>query len=210
MSENPSQNETIRKSISDALDNKKNLNDITEKKNLIQSIKKDYPDFAEKSINTTFSKYLKSESGKRGIKPKDAKSKPAFNPSMKVTVNGNPTSPKVENPLAIKDNNKKLELPKSNIPASICESTGNTCYSFIRLHDSDMEDLTTQERKDLGEIIKYMADTFGGGEKFQAFLMLTGFIGIMVSKKRKAMNKRKDTKKELETQKTKEPKLIES
>jgi len=189
-----SQNETIRIAVSNSLDDGQNLNDLTQKKKLISKIKSDNPDFAEKSVKSTFSKYLKSESLKRGIEPKSIKGKKSFSSSMSVQTTEPKKLPSVENPLSQKNSNEP-EKPKTIIPLSLCESTGNTIYSSIRLHDSDMEDLTEQERKDFGEIIKYFADTFGGGEKFSAFMMFTGMIGIMANKKRQAMKKRKDAKK---------------
>jgi len=191
--ESQSQNETIRTAVSDALDDGQNLNDLTQKKKLISKIKNDNPDFAEKSVKSTFSKYLKTESGKRGIQSKSIKPKKSFSSSMSVSTTESTKIPKVENPLATKTG--EPEKPKTIIPLSLCESTGNTIYSSIRLHDSDMEDLTEQERKDFGEIIKYIADAFGGGEKFTAFMMITGVIGIMANKKRQAMKKRKNAKK---------------
>ena len=69
---------------------------------------------------------------------------------------------------------------------------------MIRMHDSDMEDFTQQERKDFGEIIKYFADNFGGGDKFNTFLMLLAGFGMVIRKKQEARNKRKEVKKKVE------------
>jgi len=198
-----SQNETIKKIISNALDDNKDLNDNTEKKNLIDLIQKENPDFQKNSIKTTFSKFLKSESEKRGIKPKNVKPKQRFNNSLSVNISGN-KSPTIENPLAQKDN--KTETPKTNIAVSMCETAGNTCYSMLRMHDSDMEDFTEQERKDFGEIIKYFADNFGGGDKFNTFLMLLAGCGMIIKKKHHARNKRKQTKQKQEKIQQESPK----
>lgn len=195
-----SQNEIVRKAISKALSDKVNLNDKLEKKELVARILADNKTFKKASVEATYSKFLKSEAEKAGQNPSDFKHgtmKPKFDESLNPKITNGKTVT-VQNPLVKPNTNKDSEL-KTNVvmgdySVSTCSSLGGMVYSGFSVSDEDMEDLTEQERKDIGEILKPLLDKFANGDRGTIIISIGALCGLFVAKKREARNKRKDRK----------------
>ena len=202
--EKDSQAEIVRQKISKFLDDKKNLNDASEKNKLFEELRKENSTFKKASIHASISKYLRPEQEKRGIATLGHNMKSKFDDSLNIkTRDGSTKGLKNQNPLLDKNGNPKSELQKKdelkNYSSAICESTGNLMYSAFSITDEDMEGLTVQERKDVGEMLKPLMDRYANGERGEALISLTLIFALFVNKKRVAREKRKDREKLLKS-----------
>jgi len=59
-------------------------------------------------------------------------------------------------------------------------------YSMFSISDEDMEHLTEQERKDVGEMLKPLLDRYANGERGAVIISLGAIMGLFINKKRKA------------------------
>lgn len=185
------QAETVRKKISKFLDDKKNLNDASEKNKMFEELAKENPTFKRPSIHASISKYLRPEQEKRGITTLGHNMKAKFDDSLNIkTRDGSTKGLKNQNPLLDKNGNPQSELKKKDelgdYPKTTCESVGGMMYSMFSLSDEDMEHLTEQERKDVGEMLKPLLDKYANGERGAIIISLGAIMGLFVNKKRKA------------------------
>jgi len=189
------QAEIVRRKISKWLDDKKNLNDASEKSKMFEEISKENPTFKRPSIHASISKYLRPEQEKRNLTTLGKNMKAKFDDSLNIKSKDGSTKLKNKNPLLDKNDNDKSELkPKEelkNYSSAICESTGNLMYSAFSITDEDMEGLTEQERKDVGEMLKPLMDRYASGERGEVLISLTLIFAVFVNKKRVAKQKRK-------------------
>lgn len=211
------QAEIVRRKISKFLDDKKNLNDASEKNSMFEEIAKENPTFKRPSIHASISKYLRPEQEKRGITTLGNKMKAKFDDSLNIQTKDGSSKLKNKNPLVEKNSNAESELKKKDelgdYPKTTCESVGGMMYSMFSLSDEDMEHLSDQERKDVGEMLKPLLDKYANGERGAIIISLGAIMGLFVNKKRKARALRKLRKENYnktneETQKefpTKEP-----
>lgn len=216
------QAETVRKKISKFLDDKKDLNNASEKNKMFEELSKENPTFKRPSIHASISKYLRPEQEKRGIATLGHNMKSKFDDSLNIkTKDGSSKGLKNQNPLLDKNKNTESELKKKDelgdYPKTTCESVGGMMYSMFSISDEDMEHLTEQERKDVGEMLKPLLDRYANGERGAIIISLGAIMGLFVNKKRKARIIRKLRKENAnqgnkETQQefpTKEPTTIE-
>jgi hypothetical protein len=189
------QAEIVRRKISKFLDDKKNLNDASVKSQMFEELHKENPNFKKPSIHASISKYLKPEQEKRGIVTLGSNIKAKFDDSLNIKTKDGKTGIKNQNPLIEKNDNAKSELETKselkNYSSAICESTGNLMYSAFSITDEDMEGLTEQERKDVGEMLKPLMDRYASGERGEVLISLTLIFAVFVNKKRVARQKRK-------------------
>lgn len=195
------QAEIVRKKISQFLDDKKNLNDASEKNKMFEEIVKENPTFKKPSIHASISKYLRPEQEKRNITTIGKNMKSKFDESLNFkTRDGSTTGLTNKNPLLDKNGNPQSELKKKDelgdYPKTTCESVGGMMYSMFSISDEDMEHLTEQERKDVGEMLKPLLDKYANGERGAIIISLGAIMGLFVNKKRKARMIRKSRKEE--------------
>lgn len=193
-----SQGEIIRKKISNFLDNNINLNDSAEKKKLFEEIQKENPSFKKGTTHASISKFLKSEQAKRNIQS-NHKTKPRYDESLNPKTKDGSTRIKNQNPLVEKNDSPKSELEVKqigNYPVTTCESVGSMAYSAFSISDEDMESLTEQERKDVGEMLKPLLDRYANGERGAVIISLGAVLGLFINKKRQARAIRKKRKEE--------------
>jgi len=67
-------------------------------------------------------------------------------------------------------------------------------FSFA-ISDEDMEHLTEQERKDVGEMLKPLLDMYANGERGKVIISLGAIMGLFVNKKKKSKSTQKRKKK---------------
>jgi len=194
------QAETVRKKIAQKLDDKINLNDGSEKNKMFEEISKENPNFKRPSIHASISKYLQPEQEKRGITTLGKTMKSKFDDSLNI-VTKNGATIKNRNPLVGKNDNPQSELKTKSefgdYPKTTCEGVGGMMYSMFSLSDEDMEHLTEQERKDVGEMLKPLLDRYANGERGAVIISLGAIMGLFINKKRKARQIRKQRKEEL-------------
>jgi len=185
-------NETVRESVANALDDKVDLSIFDKRKALIQKIQSEHSDYKQNSITSAISRCLEKEQKKTG-RDFGVKRKPQFDESLRVkTKDGSikPTNPNVQTSDTPKD--KQI---LGNYPLESCESMGNLAYSAFSITDSDMEDLTEQERKDVGVMLKPLLDRYASGDRGTLLVSTLSIMMIFLNKKRQAMKKRKERKK---------------
>lgn len=202
MKETP-QAEIVRKKIVNKLDDKINLNDASEKSKMFEEISKENPSFKRPSIHASISKYLRPEQEKRGLTTLGKNMKAKFDESLNVKNKDGSTRSKIknQNPLVEKNPNEKSELEKKselkNYSSGICESAGNLMYGAFSITDEDMEGLTEQERKDIGEMLKPLMDRYASGERGEALVSIMLIFAVFINKKRQARQKRKERNEKL-------------
>lgn len=193
-----SQGEIVRKKIAKKLSDKINLNDFNEKKKMTEELEKENPTFKKSSIQASISRFLKTEQSKTG-QDFGSKLKPRYDDSLSVKNKDGSTRIKNQNPLLKNNDNPESELKKvdelGNYPKTTCESVGGMMYSMFSISDEDMEGLTEQERKDVGEMLKPLLDRYANGERGAVIISLGAIMGLFVNKKRLARAKRKERKK---------------
>ncbi len=185
----------MRIKIAKKLDDKINLNDAGEKNKMFEELSKENPNFKRPSIHASISKYLQPEQQKRGITTLGKTMKSKFDDSLNIQTKDGSSKIKNQNPLVGKNGNPQSELKTKDqfgdYPKTTCESVGSMMYSMFSLSDEDMEHLTDQERKDVGEMLKPLLDRYANGERGAVIISLGAIMGLFVNKKRKARQLRK-------------------
>lgn len=200
MTEADSMNQTVMQHLEDAMDSGKDITDSKVRKEIITDIEEKYPKWDSKSITSSISKMKNKIAKKRGLQPSDlgvGKKKKLFDDALDMEVDKTGAVEdkglSAKNPKFAKDKDGKPIIKKereSKLSESVYGSVGNLAYDMFALTDSDMEELTDAEKKDMGNVLKALGDQYVG-EKGELVLGFGALLGLFLNKKRKAIRVRK-------------------